>query len=371
MFKFSVDPIQASQEEYSFDSLEMLQMRNDIVTTFEDLEDTFKKISAVQDLRTNMLESLELLADYGQSAVPQLNLDKGLETLMNVPEKLITAQKAVEALQNEYFASTESLRERLNDGWEKVKNFFKMIFEFMMKLLGGGAAQLKNLASKIRGKADAAKTNGAQKLVRKQLTKSTENLTLMSPTNFAQYKGKFLTRLQDLTWIASCLVQVQTSIGEIVTSKTEATRDYDEIVKQLSAILHTDASYLTKADDKLKEIENDDSIEASFEIDEMSIEEYKGVSESFDQLVSSFSEFGQKFGQLANFYKNQINETEKLKTEMFAANKENAFNFFMTAMYSIGRIYNRLSRTSTRCYRAMTAVGRTLDSFTEESSPKA
>lgn len=82
-------------------------------------------------------------------------------------------------------------------------------------------------------------------------------------------------------------------------------------------------------------------------------------------------EFGQKFGQLANFYKNQINETEKLKTEMFAANKENAFNFFMTAMYSIGRIYNRLSRTSTRCYRAMTAVGRTLDSFTEESSPKA
>ena len=110
--------------DYSVDQMiDLLDIKNDLINAYESLTDSMKDVGAVQDIMSNIQVSLDLLSKYGQTAIPHLNLDKGLESLMGIPEKLITAEKAMEALEGE----KKNLWQRFV-AW--VKEFCRKIVQF-------------------------------------------------------------------------------------------------------------------------------------------------------------------------------------------------------------------------------------------------
>lgn len=129
-FSFTTDKIVPSNER-NFDALDFAQLQNELMDAYESLDASVKELDAVQDVVDNVQSSLALLAKYGDSAIKQLNLDKGLEELLGVPEKLITAQKAVEGLTD----AAADLGKKVFEGAKKfiawVKDIFTRVFAWI------------------------------------------------------------------------------------------------------------------------------------------------------------------------------------------------------------------------------------------------
>jgi len=79
-----------------------------------------QSFNEVQQIVDNVNFSINAISKYGIDAIKVLNVDGSLENLLGIPEKLITAEKAVNALEG-----------LVGDAWEKIKQWFK---EFAAKV---------------------------------------------------------------------------------------------------------------------------------------------------------------------------------------------------------------------------------------------
>ena len=97
-----------------------------------ELDDHLREFDALVPLIDNVNDAIENLCLYGKDAIPTLNIDKGLESLMKVPEQLITVEKALEALD------------------EQKKNLFQKFIDFVKELFTKIHIWVKNFINKIR-----------------------------------------------------------------------------------------------------------------------------------------------------------------------------------------------------------------------------
>lgn len=124
-FSLSTEPI---VDTTSMSSLEMASMTNDLMTAYESLDNSIKELNEVQAVMENITVSINLLKQYGDSAVCQLNIDKGLESLLGLEESMITAQKAIEGLGDAAKGAWETLKRWVMKIWLGLKTFLKALF---------------------------------------------------------------------------------------------------------------------------------------------------------------------------------------------------------------------------------------------------
>lgn len=104
------------------DRLELLQAQEELNQAFMDLTDAQKGMTEVCEVMENIQTSVDLITKYGAAGVEQLNVDGSLEALLQVPAKLITAEKA-----------QEGLGEAAKAAWEKLKEWVGKIIELVKR----------------------------------------------------------------------------------------------------------------------------------------------------------------------------------------------------------------------------------------------
>lgn len=134
-FKFDIEPTGAVE---ALSPLQLAELNNELMEAHEGLTDSVKELDAVQEIMENIQTSQQLLAKHGASAIPQLNLDKGLEALCKVPENLLTAEKAVEGLGDAAKAA-----------WQKFKDGVKQFVEWIKKIIATLITKFADLFKKL------------------------------------------------------------------------------------------------------------------------------------------------------------------------------------------------------------------------------
>ena len=97
---------------------------DNLMASYEGLTLAQRSVDEVIAIMDNIETSINLLKKYDKMAIPMLNSDAGLEDLMAIPERLITVDKAIEALEGE----KKGVFAKFIDG---VKAFFKWIWDFL------------------------------------------------------------------------------------------------------------------------------------------------------------------------------------------------------------------------------------------------
>lgn len=104
-----------------------------------ELDDHLREFDALVPLMDNVNEAIENLRLYGKDAIPTLNIDKGLESLMKIPEQLITVEKALEALDEQKKGFFQRLIEWIKTFFEKTKRFI----ENLLAMHNGDAVKIE------------------------------------------------------------------------------------------------------------------------------------------------------------------------------------------------------------------------------------
>lgn len=129
MFRYTTQPTQ-SKCSVGCEHIDLVLMTDEILSSYESLDSSIKELDQVQCLMNNVHASIEYLHQFGKDAIPTLNIDKGLEELLCLPENLISAEKAVEELEHQ----NKSLWQRFVDWIKKiissVREFFSKLFTF-------------------------------------------------------------------------------------------------------------------------------------------------------------------------------------------------------------------------------------------------
>ena len=112
------------------DRLELLQAQEELNQAFMDLTDAQKGMAEVCEVMENIQTSVDLITKYGVAGVEQLNVDGSLEALLQVPVKLITAEKAQEGLGKAAKAAWTAFVEWIKKWYEIIKNFILKVFGF-------------------------------------------------------------------------------------------------------------------------------------------------------------------------------------------------------------------------------------------------
>ena len=111
------------------DRLELLQAQEELNQAFMDLTDAQKGMAEVCEVMENIQTSVDLITKYGVAGVEQLNVDGSLEALLQIPAKLITAEKAQEGLGDAAKAAWEKLKEWVGKIIEMVKKVTNWVIE--------------------------------------------------------------------------------------------------------------------------------------------------------------------------------------------------------------------------------------------------
>lgn len=133
-FSFNTEKVIApSLEERNFDWLDLLNATDALNQAYMDLTDAQRSIEGIQEIMNNVRTSTELIAKYGSDAIPVLNADGGLESLLQIPEKLITIEKAQEGLGDAAKSAWNTFVEWIKKIGNIIKNFFSSLFNFHKK----------------------------------------------------------------------------------------------------------------------------------------------------------------------------------------------------------------------------------------------
>ena len=122
--KQSVTNVASAQEERSFDQFTLLEATENLHQAWMDLTEAQRNMDEVCAVMENIHTAVDLINKFDKSAIPTLNVDGGLEALLQIPENVITAEKAM-----------EGLGDAAKDAWEKVKGFIVRIFDSIKKYL--------------------------------------------------------------------------------------------------------------------------------------------------------------------------------------------------------------------------------------------
>lgn len=109
------------------DQLELLQLQEGMSSAYEALLDAQKNLDEVQEVMGNITDSMNLITKYGQAGVEQLNVGGDLEELLQIPAKLITAEKAQEGLGKAAKELFVKFCKYIRDLWNKIVDFFTNI----------------------------------------------------------------------------------------------------------------------------------------------------------------------------------------------------------------------------------------------------
>lgn len=125
--KYDLEDTKSSPAVETLSSIQMAELQEDFKNAYENLCDSVKQLDAVHDIMENIETSQRMLATYGSAAIPQLNIDKGLEALCKIPENMITVDKAVEGLGDAARDMWEKFRAWIKQIWLALKQLFKAI----------------------------------------------------------------------------------------------------------------------------------------------------------------------------------------------------------------------------------------------------
>lgn len=127
----SIAQTERSAEHYSVE--ELLIAKQDIHNTWAKLDASIKELDDVQQIMDNISFSMKALDKYGVDAVKVLNADKGLENLLGIPEKLITVEKAVDAMEGVMGNAFDTIKKWFRQFCQKVKTFVEKIKSFFIR----------------------------------------------------------------------------------------------------------------------------------------------------------------------------------------------------------------------------------------------
>lgn len=104
--------------------LDLLDAREAVREAWMDLDATVKQIDEVRTVMNNIDVAFKSIEQFGTGAVPVLNTDCGLESLLDVSTDLVTVDKAVEGLGEAAANAWQKLKELLKKLIEKIKGLF-------------------------------------------------------------------------------------------------------------------------------------------------------------------------------------------------------------------------------------------------------
>lgn len=109
-------------------------MYDELLVSYMNLSDAERGMESVCEIINNINTSIALLKDCGTSVISGLNNDSGLEALMGISEKLITAEKAIEALEQEKKSAFEKFKEFVSNAFKFVADFIGKIVELVKQI---------------------------------------------------------------------------------------------------------------------------------------------------------------------------------------------------------------------------------------------
>ena len=127
-FRFDVSKPLTADEEVRNAKIDLFLDAEKIRELRDQITDEWRSVEGMTELMTNIDKSLELLSKFGADAIPQLNIDHGLEEMMHLDASLITVEKAVEALEGDQ----KTFMQKLID-W--IKSFLDHIGQLIRALL--------------------------------------------------------------------------------------------------------------------------------------------------------------------------------------------------------------------------------------------
>lgn len=95
--KFTTKPIQQEAKEFR-DEFDNMLASEEMLSLKESLADDLRVINDLSSIIDNTNTAIKVLETNGSSSVEMLNYDQALESLLQVPEKMITVGKATEGL---------------------------------------------------------------------------------------------------------------------------------------------------------------------------------------------------------------------------------------------------------------------------------
>lgn len=119
-----VPNVAPAQEERSFDQFTLLEATENLHQAWMDLTEAQRNMDEVCAIMENIHIAVDLINKFGKDTIPTLNVDGDLEALLQIPENVITAEKAM-----------EGLGDAAKNAWEKVKGFIVRIFDSIKKYL--------------------------------------------------------------------------------------------------------------------------------------------------------------------------------------------------------------------------------------------
>ena len=125
-FSFSTKPLPVEADASK--SLETLFEANDYFESLETLQQSMIDLNQVCEVMENIQQSIDLLNKYGDKAIEQLNIDKGLEAITGMQQHLITLPTALQSLESADEGLWEKFKRYIGNIWDAICNLIKAIF---------------------------------------------------------------------------------------------------------------------------------------------------------------------------------------------------------------------------------------------------
>ena len=151
-FKFNVKPVATEP----MDMIDLLQAQEELNQAFMDLTDAQKSMTEVCEVMENIQTSVNLITKYGAAGVEQLNMDGSLEDLLQVPAKLITAEKAQEGLGEAAKAAWEKFKEWCLKAWEFIRGIFTKMITLVSNAFNSAKEKIATIKAASKESIEAA-----------------------------------------------------------------------------------------------------------------------------------------------------------------------------------------------------------------------
>lgn len=340
------------------DMFQVATLTHEVMSSYEKLEDSERRMIEVQNILVNINQSLSLLAKYGNNAIQQLNLDGGLEALVGIQENLITTDKAIEALNKCKSASLEDLQATVNNVWESIKAFFENVFNFFKNLFNNGGAKLKKQTAELYKKAEAAVKSGAGKLAKKLEKFSNEGFDIKVEADLKAFLDMLIKRMQALDTTSKYFGTFSHSL-ELSTAKPDA-----ECIADIDTLLHNDDSHLVKATDIINKLDQDkEELNFIFNCSEIDSSTFKILVNMSDEITKGFESMNKYFEELHKKITAML-----LKVPKSTDTPSEADRYRITAFKSMSKLCGIISRYLNTIYRTASNLNSELLDFEVEAS---
>ena len=137
---------------------EVAQLSHELSEAFESLSDEQKNLTEICDVMDSLHESLDYIAAVKQPGVEMLNISGSLESLLQVPAKLITAEQAQEGLGE----AAKELWERFKTICNRVRDIILGVIAKIVAFFMGQERQNKTFVAAVDAKTDTEVNDALQ-----------------------------------------------------------------------------------------------------------------------------------------------------------------------------------------------------------------